>query len=258
MTLFVSDMHLGRGTPEEERAEERELVAFLGRYAGHARRLCLVGDVFDHFIEYHRLVCKGFVRFQATLAAWADRGMDVIYVVGNHDPWHRDYFAAELGIRLVKGSLLQDLDGTVTYVHHGSGLTPRGRMVQNVLRHPLPVWGYRTLLPASAGVGLASWVSRLRRHGVPDAQSIGAAREHARHILATTDARLAVLGHTHQAELCQLQGGVYLNSGAWRVNRTFGTLAGTKIQLHRWNGRQAIIVEERELPTSPNAQDQEA
>ena len=251
-------MHLGRGTADEERAEERALVAFLGAYAGRACRLCLVGDVFDHFIEYPRLVGKGFVRFQAALAAWADRGADVIYVVGNHDPWHRDYFASELGVRVVKDSLREDLDGAAAYVHHGSGLTPRARMLQNLLRHPIPVWGYRTLLPANAGVALASRVSRRRRRAAADERSARAAREHARHILAATDARLAVMGHTHQTELLELSGGVYLNIGAWRDGRTFGALASGRIQLLRWNGRQAIIVEERELQPSPNAQEPEA
>ena len=65
MILFCSDMHFGRGTYAEEREEERALIACLSAHFDQVRGLVLVGDVFDHFIEYQRVVPKGFVRFQA-------------------------------------------------------------------------------------------------------------------------------------------------------------------------------------------------
>ena len=47
------------------------------------------------------------MRFQALLAEWTDRGVGITYLVGNHDPWHRDYFTRELGVRVVFDHLVE-------------------------------------------------------------------------------------------------------------------------------------------------------
>ena len=247
MILFVSDLHLGRGAPRDERAEEADLVAYLEAHASRAHALCLVGDVFDQFIEYSRLVPKGFVRFQAVLAAWTDSGVPVTYVVGNHDPWHRDYFAVELGVRLIRGRLMEDMAGHHVYVNHGSGLRGVPRLMQGLLRHPVTVWVYRNIVPGDAGVALAAWISRRRRPSSPASRSILEARSHAREVLGQSEATVAIMGHTHHAELCPFPEGVYLNVGSWRRDRTFGALTSGRVQLQHWNGRQAIIVEEHAL-----------
>ncbi|NNF58937.1 MAG: UDP-2,3-diacylglucosamine diphosphatase, partial [Rhodothermaceae bacterium] len=95
MYLFLSDLHLGRGTDAESRAVERDAIAVLHAHEpavreGAAREnggLFLVGDVFNQFMEYGSLIPKGFVRLQAVLAAWTDSRLPVTYLVGNRDPW---------------------------------------------------------------------------------------------------------------------------------------------------------------------------
>ncbi|MEL7362386.1 MAG: metallophosphoesterase, partial [Bacteroidota bacterium] len=101
MILFLSDLHLGRGTPEASRAAERDVCALLDAHADTLDALVLVGDLFDAYMEYRHLVPKGFVRLQGRLAALVDAGVTVTYVVGNRDPWHLDHFAREIGVRLV-------------------------------------------------------------------------------------------------------------------------------------------------------------
>lgn len=237
MILFVSDMHFGRGDAAMQRASEAELIACLRAYEAEVEALYLVGDVFEHYIEYGTLVPKGFVRFQALLAAWADRGIPVTYLVGNHDPWHQDYFRNELGVRVVATSLLEPLVGHNVYLTHGDGLPGGGRayrFLKPILRHPVPVTLYR-MLPSDLGLRLARWVSRRLADGRAEPATIDALRRHAQQVLHTTDATLVVMGHSHHPELQTGPDGVYLNTGSWHYGRTFAVLDENGPRLLRWN-----------------------
>ena len=247
MILFVSDMHFGRGSRAEERASEAALVACLRTYETTVERLYLVGDVFDEYIEYRTLIPKGFVRFQALLADWTDRRVPVTYLVGNHDPWHRDYFEHELGVRLVFDDLIEIVGGRTIYLRHGDGIAPTSRAYRWVkpwLRHPVPVWLYRSLLPADAGFRLARWVNKRMRDKDVEPEIVDGLRTHARRILAETPADLAVMGHSHQPEMCIWPEGVYLNTGCWYQARTFAGLDHDGPKLLHWNGEQAIDVDQ--------------
>ena len=238
MILFVSDMHFGRGDAETQRASEADLLDCLRAHAEEAEALYLVGDVFEHYIEYPTLVPKGFVRFQGLLAAWTDRGVPVTYLVGNHDPWHRDYFEAELGVRVVFDALLEPLKGRDVYLEHGDAPAPGSllyRWLRPLLRHPVPVALYRTLLPGDTGLRLARWASH-RFAGRPmDPRVAEMLIEHAEEVLHTTSADVVVMGHSHRPELRTTPQGTYLNTGSWHYNRTFGRLDADGPHLLRWN-----------------------
>lgn len=242
-------MHLGRDDPATERANEAALLACLRAHEGRVDRLYLVGDVFDQYIAYRHLVPKGFVRFLGLLAAWADDGVPVTYLVGNHDPWHDDYFPQELGVRVVFDALHEPLFGRNVYMAHGDGLasdTRRYNRLKPLLRHPIPVALYRALLPGDLGFGFARWYKeRFGHHGVVPA-SVDGLRRHARRLLQETDTDIVVMGHCHQAELSRWAEGCYLNTGSWHDQRTFGRLDEAGPQLLYWNGSCA-------RPWSPEA-----
>ena len=241
MYLFLSDLHLGRGTAAESRAAERDALSLLRaheadvRAAGRDGGLYLVGDVFDQFIEYRRLVPKGFARLQGLLAAWTDAGVPVTYVVGNRDPWHLDYFEHELGVRVVPDGTAARLAGRETYIAHGDGLVPTERAynrLKPLLRHPLPYRLYRNLFPGDWGYRLARYIAR-RGSGAPDAPTVDALRDAARRRL-TGSTDLVVFGHGHRAEHTDGPDGTYLNPGYWFGARTFGRIDADGPALFRW------------------------
>ena len=244
-------MHFGRGSDAAERAKEAELVDCLSAHAEAAEHLYLLGDVFDAYIEYAHLVPKGFVRFQAELARWADRGVPVTYLVGNHDPWHRDHFARELGVRLVTGDAWAATHaGRRLHLAHGDAPAATGttRTLRQWLRHPVPVWLYRTLLPADTGLRLAEWVNRRFGHHAPDPETDRLLEAHARRLLQTTAADGVVMGHSHQPALQVWPEGAYLNTGCWHNRRTLGRLDANGLHLLRWNGTRTVHIEASRLP----------
>ena len=246
MILFVSDMHFGRGPTAAERDKEAALLDCLQAHEDAVEHLYLIGDVFDGYIEYRHLVPKGFVRFQALLARWTDHGVPVTYLYGNHDPWHRNYFSEELGVTLAGNPLHTTHYTRRLHLAHGDALASTHglyRWVRPLLRHPLPIRLYQSLLPADLGLGLAQWISRTLHEPDPDPSVVQALQEHARQCVADTDRDTVIMGHSHKSALITWPAGTYLNTGNWYDDRTFARLDSDGLHLCRWNGRRTLDIE---------------
>ena len=243
MILFVSDMHFGRSDSSTEKSHEAALISCLRHFEDQIDHLFLVGDVFDQYIEYANLIPKGSVRFQGLLAEWTDKGMPVTYLTGNHDPWHIDYFKNEMGVDVHHEAFYEPLNGKHVYLNHGDIIAsrfPLNRLLKRALQHPIPVFLYRTFLPGDSGFRLARWVNRRIHSDVIDEAVVARLREHAASLLSPENSEkcdLVVMGHSHRAELTQLGDGAYLNTGCWRLQRTFAGLIDKEVRLFKWNDR---------------------
>ena len=100
MYYFASDMHLGSGAHRNPLERERAVVAWLERVSPTAKAIYLVGDVFDFWFEYKRVVPQGFTRLLGKLSELSDRGVEVHLFVGNHDMWQGGYLERECGVKL--------------------------------------------------------------------------------------------------------------------------------------------------------------
>ena len=242
MIFFISDAHLGRIDRQTDRDVEHDLIACLKHHREAVEHVYLVGDLFDAYIEYGRLVPKGATRLKGLLASWTDAGIPVTCLVGNHDPWHIDYFETELGVHVATGPILRQHYGYTLHLAHGD-LLPGEPPVKNgfnrLLRHPIPVWMFRSLLPGDVGMRLAQAVSRVSGQRPIDPRVVEALRTEAHRILLREPVDLVVFGHTHHAECRTWQEGTYLNTGAWCTTRTFGQLDEHGPKLLQWNGRSA-------------------
>ena len=263
--LFLSDLHLGRGTASEQAAAERDLLALLRAHEADMEddgALFLVGDVFEQFLEYRHLIPKGFVRFQALLADWTDRGIPVVYLTGNRDPWHVDHFTRELGVRVVKEAWEGEVHGLRMYIAHGDAHLAGTRLAalfRSLVRSPFMARLYRMSMPGDTGYSFARWVSlRFGSRGEIDAPSADRLHAWALTHLGETEADLVVLGHVHRAACIPSLDGTYLNPGYWFADRTFGRLDlgsspdETQIGLYRWTntGAQPVVPPMNPTPAS--------
>lgn len=119
MYYFASDIHLGHGTPEESRKREKLFVSWLEKVSVDAKAIFLVGDVFDFWYEYRRVVPKGFTRFLGKLSELTDRGIEIHFFTGNHDMWRHDYLSKECGAVLHSKQEVFELYGKNVSVVHG-------------------------------------------------------------------------------------------------------------------------------------------
>jgi UDP-2,3-diacylglucosamine hydrolase len=83
-----------------------------------------MGDIFDFWFEYKKVVPRGFVRFLGTLAKITDNGTKVIMFPGNHDLWLSEYLVKECGVELITKEFVVEHHGKRFFLHHGDGLGP--------------------------------------------------------------------------------------------------------------------------------------
>ena len=122
MHYFVSDIHLGSGERTEQRRVERLFLDFLKQIEADAETLFLVGDIFDFWFEYKRVVPKGFVRVLGRLAELNDKGVRIVMLTGNHDMWVGDYLTEECGIELYTKPQTFTLADKTLFVAHGDNM----------------------------------------------------------------------------------------------------------------------------------------
>ena len=74
---FASDNHLGAPTRAESLPREKKFVAWLNEVSQDAAAIFLLGDLFDFWFEYKRVVPKGFTRTLGKLAEISDSGIPI-------------------------------------------------------------------------------------------------------------------------------------------------------------------------------------
>jgi UDP-2,3-diacylglucosamine hydrolase len=72
---FASDLHLGVPDYESSLVREKKFVLWLDTVKEDAEEIHLVGDVFDFWFEYKRVVPRGFVRLLGKIAELSDSGI---------------------------------------------------------------------------------------------------------------------------------------------------------------------------------------
>jgi len=119
---FASDFHLGLRTEVAPEVRERLVVQWLEDIYPTTLELYLLGDIFDFWWEYKRVVPKGFVRFLATLAHFTDTGVPVHIFTGNHDVWMFDYLEKEIGAQVHRTATVTEFYNHSFFLCHGDGL----------------------------------------------------------------------------------------------------------------------------------------
>lgn len=58
--FFVSDLHFGLLSKEKENRREELFIEFLKYVKENGNELFILGDLFDYWFEYRRVIQKGF------------------------------------------------------------------------------------------------------------------------------------------------------------------------------------------------------
>lgn len=127
MYYFASDIHLGAGDRQTARHTESRFCAWLDEVSADADAIYLIGDLFDFWFEYRRVVPKGFTRTLGKLSELSDRGIEIHLFTGNHDMWCRDYLSEECGIHLHLHPEQIGLAGRQLFIAHGDNMNIKGQ-----------------------------------------------------------------------------------------------------------------------------------
>jgi UDP-2,3-diacylglucosamine hydrolase len=241
--FFASDLHLGMHPLEESRERERWFVDWLEEIRSQARELWLLGDIFDYWFEYRKVVPRGFTRFLGKLAQLSDEGVEIHVFTGNHDVWFFDYLPAETGVTIHQENTFRTWNGQRFLLGHGDGLLGSDfgyRFLQSIFRNRILQWLYARIHP-NGSMAFAQWwskKSRLKKGAyVP---FLGTEKEHqvifARKMLKQDPGiNHFVFGHRHVPFQIRLsETSQVLCLGDWIENFTYAVFDGEKLELRKY------------------------
>lgn len=255
---FLSDFHLGAPDHSSSLVREKLLVQFLDEIKDKASEIFLVGDMFDFWYEYRKVVPKGFTRLLGKLAELSDAGIAMHFFVGNHDMWMRDYFQKELNIPVYFEAKEFQRNGKTFLIGHGDGLGPGDhgyKRLKKVFRNPVSKWLFG-ILPPVVGMGLAHYMSRRSRAQTGSTEEVFLGEEKEWLIIYSKEmiqkknlpagrhgVDFFVFGHRHLPIDYRLNDtSRYINLGDWIRYFTYAVFDGDKLELKSYKEMDEKII----------------
>ncbi len=248
---FASDLHLGMQPAEESLRREKLFIEWLEEIRRDARELWLLGDVFDYWFEYKKVVPRGFTRFLGTLASLSDSGVELHLIPGNHDIWVFDYLPSEINLKVHRKSIRREWNKHQFYLGHGDGLYHGDysyKMLQRIFKNRIVQWFYARIHPNGSMAFAHWWSSKSRmKHGTLGS-FLGADQEHqvqyARQKLEKhPEIEYFVFGHRHiPYDISIAENSRVICLGDWIGNFTYGVFDGKEFRLEKFlPGKGEII-----------------
>lgn len=234
--IFLSDAHLGVTIKGFEQREQY-LCEFLRSITPQTQQMFLVGDIFDFWIEYRRLIRADYFGLLYRLKAMVESGVEIHYVAGNHDFALGPFLSNQIGIIVHDSAIDCVLQDRRVHIVHGDGLlkTDLGyRLLKAILRNRFNQAAYKMLHP-SIGIFVASRfsrVSRLFNRTMLSPWIRESYRKAGRKIL-DSGPEIVVMGHTHFAEIVTGEGKTYVNTGEWLRTFSYARLRDGNTSLMR-------------------------
>lgn len=239
---FASDLHLGAPYIKDPRAHEQRFVSWLNQIKDDAAELFLLGDVFDFWWEYKRVVPRGFVRLLGKLAEFTDAGIPVHFFIGNHDIWLKDYLEKEVGLIIHRGPETFERDGLKLFMAHGDGLNDNSlgfKIIRKAFHSKILQTLFETFIHPNLAVKMgAAWSgsSRKGHDKKHTATYLGEDKEHlvqfAKAYLKENDINFFVFGHRHiTLDLMLRKESRIIILGDWISHFSYGVLSNKTFRL---------------------------
>ena len=236
---FASDFHLGSFDISDSHKREKMVISWLSSIEKDAKAIYLLGDIFDFWFEYKKVVPKGFVRLLGKLADLIDKGIDIHYVVGNHDMWMNDYLEQEIGLKLHFQEFIIKEDNKLIFLGHGDGLGKGDytyKLLKVIFSSNICKWLFSRLHP-NFGISLGqAWSNKSKKRQeklVNEDKEVlaGYCKEQQKN----NPVDYYVFGHRHIPidvkidERCR-----YINLGDWIHHNTYAVYYDQKLELKKF------------------------
>lgn len=222
---FVSDIHFGIESKEKELNKEQSFKKLCELILSDPGALFILGDLFDYWFEYKYVIQSNSIRILNSLIDLRDAGLDVYYVIGNHDFSHLGYLENELKFKVIEKDLDINLNGKRFYLAHGDGLNPEDYgylLIKSILRKKTFQKLYSFVHP-DIGIGLAKYMSSKSRKYTSNKKFEDI--KWLQNFLSKKSSEgydYIVLGHTHQLIETKINNSVYINLGSWFKKYSYG------------------------------------
>jgi len=242
---LISDAHLGAPNPASSLVREKKLVSFLDSIKAETSHLFLVGDIFDFWFEYKRVVPRGYIRILSKLQELSEKGIQLYFFCGNHDMWTFDYLEKEIGMQIFRKPQDFIINEKKYLIGHGDGLGKgdfRYKMLKAFFASRLCQWLFARLHPNFAfWLAQGSSNSSRKKHEKTDYMFKGEENErlfqYAKEVAKTADYDYYIFGHRHlPLEMKLNDKAVYFNIGDWINQFSYIEIQGQEPVLKKEKG----------------------
>lgn len=239
---FVSDVHLGAPALRNNREREILFAKWLDEIKDDVAELYLMGDIFDYWWDYKKVVPRGFTRIFGRIADLTDRGIQVHFFTGNHDLWAFDYFTEELGVILHTKETIAEIGGKKFFLAHGDGLDADDKgyiFLKKLFTNKTLQWLFSRLHPNFALTIAHNWSksSRLAKINLEDEFEVNkeGMYKFAENFLKQEFVDYFIFGHRHRMVNSKIgEGSRFVLLGDWIKHFSYGVFDGEKFELKRF------------------------
>ena len=246
---FVSDVHLG--APAFKNNHEREMLfaRWLDSINEDVQELYLLGDIFDFWWEYKKVVPRGFTRILGRIANLTDRGIPVHFFPGNHDLWVFDYLPSEIGVIVHRSEIIKEFGTKKFFLAHGDGLDAGDKgyiRLKKIFTNKKLQWWFSRLHPNFALHIAHKWSGSSRTSKLQEKEeefnvNIDGMYKFAQEYLKKEPIDYFIFGHRHKMVNIPLNEKTnYVLLGDWITNFSYGVFDGEKFELKNYKVSERI------------------
>jgi len=239
---FVSDVHLGAPALSNNRERELLFAKWLDSIRDDVAELYLMGDIFDFWFEYRKVVPRGFTRILGRLADLTDNGTPVHFFTGNHDVWVFDYLPQEIGLIVHRDEWITEIRGKKFYLAHGDGLDPDDKgylFLKKIFTSRTLQWWFSRIHPNFAFYLAHNWSKSSRLSKLNRQEEFKVKNEcmykFAENYLQKEWIDYFIFGHRHRmADVEVKNGSRFILLGDWITNFSYGVFDGNRFILNKF------------------------
>lgn len=240
---FISDIHLGAPALSNNREREMLFARWLDEIKYDVDELYLMGDIFDFWYEYNKVVPRGFTRIMGRIADLTDRGIPVHFFTGNHDLWVFDYLSTELGVMVHRNEIVKEIGGKRFFLAHGDGLDADDKgyiRMKKIFTSKMMQWLFSRLHPNFALTLAHKWskssrITKMERDENFEVKEDGMYK-FALDVLKNEPIDYFIFGHRHKMiEVAMNDKTKFVLLGDWIKNFSYGVFDGEKFELKKYS-----------------------
>jgi UDP-2,3-diacylglucosamine hydrolase len=236
---FISDIHLGAPALDNNREREKLFVNWLDLIKDDVSELYLMGDIFDFWFEYQKVVPRGFTRVLGRLADMSDNGVTVHFFTGNHDLWIFNYLPGEVGLIVHKEALICEILGKKFFLAHGDGFDKEDKayiLLKKIFTNKTLQWIFSRLHPNFAFFLAHKWSKSSRLSKLDEKEEFKVKNEgmfkFAQNFLDNEWIDYFIFGHRHRiADVEIKKDSRFILLGDWITNFSYGVFDGESFKL---------------------------
>lgn len=238
---FASDFHLGSPNRKESHKREKTIILWLDKIKHDAEAIYLLGDIFDFWFEYDKVVPKGFVRFLGKISELVDNGIEIHFFKGNHDMWMKEYFIKEIGVKIHTQNEIIQHHNKELFIGHGDGIDNNKysyKLLSIIFKSEICIWLFTRIHPNFSFKIAHLWSNRSRKNN-QDNHNINVGIEkiinYCKEKQEIRAVNYYVFGHQHQPIKTNINTEcLYINTGDWISHRTYAVLENGILELKKF------------------------